>query len=225
MKRLLLLLPAPALLALALALAACQAPQQDTNSGANSGAETTGSASSLVEQFKAAPADTQEFVNRSHAVIIGSISSVSEPADEPPYNAEDFAHLPESERPTIEATYYGIEIEEVLLDDGNIRDNARLRFTPPYPAHPQPNDRYIFALGRNPDNLSYGISATWNMLALDGDPITDLNGNTPDYGAATEPDLLEAIREAVKAYEFKPMIEWPERAAPAENAEEPSEEQ
>lgn len=171
----------------------------------------------MIEHFKKEPADIQELVNRSHAVVVGSISSVGELISEPPYNAEDFEHLPEDQRPTQEMRYYGISIEEVLLDDGYVEDNAKLRLAPVWPTEPKLNERYVFVLGRNPDNRSYGISATWNMLTLGGDTIRDLNGKDPGYeGAATEADLLSALRTASESYEFKPMIEWPERSAPEE---------
>ena len=115
--------------------------------------------------------------------------------------------------PSVEVRYYDISIEEVLLDDGYVKH----RLAPAWPTEPQLNERYVFALGRNPDNLSYGISATWDMLILDEDTISDLNGKDPGYeGAVTEADLLSALRTASESYEFKPMIEWPERFAPEE---------
>lgn len=148
-------------------------------------------------------------------MVVGSISSVGDLMIELPYNAEDFADWPEGQRPTSEVRYYDFSIEEVLLDDGNVRDNARLRLRSIWPAKPQLNGRYVFALSRNPDNLSYGISATWNMLILGEDTIRDLKGDDPGYeGAATEADLLSALRTASDSYVFKPMLEWPNRSVP-----------
>ena len=216
MKKLL-FISAVALLLL-FSLAACQESRQEKDLDYQG--SSIRSAPSLIEHFKEGPADIQELVNRSRAVVVGSITSVGELISEPPYNAEDFADWPEDERPTVEVTYYDISIEEVLLDDAYVEDNARLRLAPGWPTQPILNQRYVFALDRNPDNLSYGISATWDMLVLGGDVITDLNGKDPGYeGATTEKDLLSALRTASESYEFKPMIDWPDRFAPEETEE------
>ena len=213
MKKLL-LIQAVALLLL-FSLVACQEKQPEKDPHYR-GSNIT-SAPSLVEHFKKEPADIQELVDRSHVVVVGSISLVGDLISESPYNAEDFEDLPEDQRPTREMRYYGITIEEVLLDDGYVEDNAKLRLAPVWPTQPKLNERYVFVLGRNPDNRSYGISATWDMLVLGKDTITDLDGKDPGYeGAATEAGLLSALRTASESYEFKPMIEWPERFAPEE---------
>ena len=216
-----LLIPAVALLLL-FSLAACRGEQ--TEKDPDYQGSSPGSAPSMVEHFKSEPADIQELVNRSRAVVVGSISSVGELISEPPYNAEDFEDWPEDERPTAEVTYYDISIEEVLLDDGYVEDNAKLRLAPVWPAQPVLNERYVFVLDRNPDNRSYGISATWDMLSLSGDPITDLNGKDPGYeGATTETELLSKLRTASESYVFKPMIEWPDRFSEETETEEKEE--
>ncbi len=205
----LILIPAVALLLL-FSLAACQEkqPEKDPNYQGSS----IMSAPSLIEHFKKEPADIQELVNRSHAVVVGSISSVGELISEPPYNAEDFEDWPEDQRPTVEVKYYDISIEEVLLDDGYVEDNAKLRLAPIWPTEPKLNERCLFVLGRNPDNRSYGISATWNMLTLGGDGIRDLAGTAPGYVRVTdELSLVESIRNAVPNYDFLPVGEWPDR--------------
>ena len=204
-----LLIPAVALLLL-FSLAACQEkqPEKDPDYQGNS----IRSAPSMVEHFKKEPADIQELVNRSRAVVVGSISSVGELISEPPYNAEDFEDWPEDQRPTVEVKYYDISIEEVLLDDGYVEDNAKLRLAPIWPTEPKLNERYVFALDRNPDNQSYGISATWDMLTLGGDAIRDLAGTEPGYvGVVDETSLLEGVKAAALNYEFMPHSEWPER--------------
>ena len=201
-----------AVLLMLFSLAACQGQRIDKDPDYQGSSVTF--APSMIEHYKKEPADIQELVNRSRTVVVGSISSVGELINEPPYNAEDFEDLPEDERPTVEVTYYDISIEEVLLDDGYVRDNARLRLAAIWPTDPQLNKRYVFALDRNPDNLSYGISATWDMLILDGEAITDLDGVDPGYErATTETDLLAALRTASESHVFKPMIEWPDKFA------------
>ena len=213
------LLIAMAALLLLFSLAACRGEQTERDPDYQGSSVTF--APSMIEHRKKEPADIQELVNRSRAVVVGSISSVGELVSEPPYNAEDFEDWPEDEKPTVEVTYYDISIEEVLLDDGYVNDNAKLRLAPVWHTQPILNGRYVFALDRNPDNLSYGISATWDMLFLDGDAITDLSGKDPGYeGAATESDLLSELRTASESYVFKPMIEWPDRYSEETGTEE-----
>ena len=77
---------------------------------------------------------------------------------------------------------------------------------------PELSARYLFTLGRNPDSKSYGISADWMILPLDGGRIRNLDGNVPFYGRnADEDSLVEAIREAVLDHEYLPPGQWPSR--------------
>lgn len=160
--------------------------------------------------------DVQDLVNRSHAVVIGTISAVSEPRIEIPYDiteeefAERFADLEEELRPTIEVVYFDIAIEEVLLDDGNVRAHPRLSMEP-YPPLPRVGGRYLFALGRNPDSLSYGISGfSWMVLTMDDDGVRNLDGSAPGYvGVTDEASLVAAVRGAVDNYDFLPPGQWP----------------
>ena len=160
--------------------------------------------------------DVQDLVNRSHAVVIGAISAVSEPRIEIPYDiteeefAERFADLEEELRPTIEVVYFDIAIEEVLLDDGNVRAHPRLGMEP-YPPLPRVGGRYLFALGRNPDSLSYGISGfSWMVLTMDDDGVRNLDGTVPGYvGVTDEASLVAAVRGAVANYDFLPPGQWP----------------
>ena len=83
-----LVIPAVALLLL-FSLAACQETRQGKDLDYQG--SSIRSAPSLIEHLKEGPADIQELVNRSHAVVVGSISSVGDLTSEPPYDAEDFA--------------------------------------------------------------------------------------------------------------------------------------
>ena len=197
--------------------------------GAHKDSEVTGSvAASLIQNYTLPPQSVQDFVNRSRAIVIGTVTAISKPVVERPYdfNPADFAGVPESEWPSIEVAYWTIEIEQVLLYDGNIEDNPILRMepNPPYRTDkplPQLNGRYLFTLGRNPDSLSYGISADWMILSLDGGGIHDLAGTAPGYvGVTGELSLVEGIRNAVPSYDFLPVGEWPllSEAGPAGNA-------
>lgn len=116
--------------------------------------------------------------------------------------------------------YYDIAIEEVLLDDGNVRSHPRLRLEPnpphnPSPTLPQIGERFLFALGRNPDSLSYGVATDWTdwqVLTLDGGGIRNYDGTSPGYvGVTDEASLVESIRAAVPNYDFLPVSQWPSR--------------
>ena len=176
---------------------------------------TLGAPGSRIEDFTLPPADIQELVNRNHAVVVGTISTVSEPMRELPYftTEEDFADRQIERWPYIEVVYYDIAIEEVLLDDGNIRDNARLRLMNSFwPVMPQQGERYLFALEVNPDSKSYGISASWDVLNID-DGIHNLDGTPSGYvGVTDETSLLDGVRVAALNY-FMPYSEWPVRFA------------
>ena len=174
---------------------------------------------SLIQDHKAPPQNVQEFVNRSEAIVLGTVTAISEPVVERPYNFDPtiFAMIPESDWPSIEVAYWTITIEQVLLNDGNIEANSRLRMEPdpshrPDKPHPELNGRYLFTLGRNPDSLSYGITADWMILNLSEAAIKDIDGNTPGFiDGAQEAELLKKIRVAAEKHEYLPPSEWPSR--------------
>ena len=171
---------------------------------------------SLVEDRTLPPQSVQDLVNRSHAVVIGSISAISEVRGELPYGttAEDFqGEMYQGFQPHMEVAYYEIAIEEVLLDDGNIRSNPRLRLEPD-PVLPQMGQRYLFTLGRNPDSKSYGIAANWMILTLGDGGFRNLDGSRAGYlSVANEASLIQAIKEAVPNHDFLPVNRWPDRFA------------
>ena len=192
-------------------MAACQAPApRDTDSHGTS----LDMAGNRIEHSVQSPANLQELINRNHAVVVGTISAISEPVNELPYftTEEDFADESKEEWPYIEVVYYDLAIEEVLLDDGNVRDNARLRLMNSFwPVVPQLGERYLFALGTNPDSNSYGISASWNVLSMD-DGIRNLDGKPAGFvGITNETELLKGIRAAVPDHDYMPRNEWPSR--------------
>ena len=169
---------------------------------------------SLVQDYTLPPQDVQDLVNRSEAIVIGRVTSVSEPVKELPYFTmeEDYADLPEWAVPWEEVVYFDIAIEEVLLDDGNISDNPRLQMGSGS-ASPVQGGRYLFTLHRNPDLLSYGVSAAWMALSLDGHEIQDLAGTVPGYiGVTGELSLVDSVRDAAANHDFLPVSEWPLRS-------------
>ncbi len=172
----------------------------------------------LISQLKLPPQDVQDLVNRSQAIVIGTISAISGPVNELPYftTEEDFP-AEDLQYMYLEVAYYDIAIEEALLDDGNVRAHPRLRLEPnsghnPHPALPEIGRRYLFTMGRNPDSLSYGVAADWMTLALGGDSIRNIDGTLPGYaGVDGEASLVRAVREAVLYYDFLPVNQWPSR--------------
>ena len=174
---------------------------------------------SLIQDYKSQPQNVQDFVNRSKAIVIGAVTAISEPVVERPYNFDPavFAGIPESDWPSIEVAYWTISIEEVLLNDGNIEANPKLRMEPDPPhrtdkPHPELNGRYLFTLGRNPDSLSYGITADWMILDLSETAIKDIDGKAPAFiDGAQEAALVEKIKAAAENHKYLPPSEWPSR--------------
>ena len=170
-----------------------------------------------ISMVKRAPRDVQELVNRNHAVVIGTISAISDLEPELPYGKteEDFQDPKyQGYVPRTEVTYYDIAIEEALLDDGNVRAHSRLRLSGAHnPGRPQVGERFLFCLGRNPDSLSYGVVADWDVLTLEGG-VRNFDGTLPGYAGVTDEDsLVAAVRAAVAGYEFIPFNQWPDRFA------------
>ena len=172
---------------------------------------------SSIQDYRLPPQSVQDLVNRSQAIVIGVISAISEVKREIPYDiteqefAKKFADVPEELRPYVEVAYYDIAIEEVLLDDGNVRAHPRLRLEPHSPL-PRIGQRYLFTMGRNPDSLSYGVAADWMTLTLGDSDIRNLDGSSPGYaGVTNEASLTAAIREAVPHYDFLRVNQWPSR--------------
>ena len=209
------------LLALSI-LAGCQA------SGDNGQGETNPSAAPwdadrtldieegyLISMIKRPPQSVQELINRNHAVVIGTIAAVSDLKLELPYGKteEDFQDPKyQGYMPRSEVTYYDIAIEEALLDDGNVRAHPRLRLSGAHNSgRPQVGERFLFGLGRNPDSLSYGVVADWDVLTLEGG-VRNFDGTRPGYAGVTDEDsLVAAVRAAVAGYEFVPFNQWPDR--------------
>ena len=187
---------------------ACQSAESDDDSHL---AATENPPQSLVQDYTLPPQGVQDLVNRSEAIVIGRVTAISEPLKELPYftTEEDYADLPEWAVPWEEVVYFDIAIEDVLLDDGNISDNPRLQMGSGS-ASPVLDGRYLFTLHRNPDLLSYGVSASWMALSLDGDEIQDLAGTAPGYvGVTDELSLVDGVRDAATKHEFLPIGEWP----------------
>lgn len=165
----------------------------------------------------AAPRDIQDLVNRYDAVVVGTISAISDTVRElaDGKTEDDYKFLVEQglPLPTISRTFYDIQLEDVLLDDGNVRANSRLRLSHGHSAiRPQTGERFLFALISSQSGKSYGVIADWALIHLDGGPIRNFDGVLPDYaGVTNEASLKAAVRSAVPARVKLPFEEWPER--------------
>jgi len=166
-----------------------------------------------ISNLKEPPADVQDFVDRSHAVVIGTIAAVSSPVDELPYNktADDYP-AEDVENMRLRVTYYDITIEEVLLDDGFVSDNARLRLDGDHSLiRPQVGEKFVLSLARNPGNKSYGVMADWMVLTTAGG-VKNYDGTSPGYkDIVDEESLLRAIRTAAQSYSYKEFMQWPSK--------------
>ena len=72
---------------------------------------------------------------------------------------------------------------------------------------PKSGERYLFALNRNPDNKSYGISGPWSLLRLDTQTVTlsDPARTTIGFTNQTGPDdFLQEVKIAISKYEKVP---------------------
>ena len=183
------------------ALAGCQASGTPGPDGLNPTMDRGDSIVRIVvtngHLYYQPPESIQDLVNRSHAIVIGTISAVY-------------------------GTVRHIDLEEVLLDDGYIQSHPYLLMRDePDSSYPQIGERYLFALGRNsvymypyqdgmPGTLTYSAAFDWMILTLQPDGIRNYDGSLPGYkGVTDEASLVTAIREAAANYNYLPPHQWP----------------
>ena len=164
------------------------------------------------------PANLQEFVNRADAIVVGKVASVEGSFEELGYGFDlDYFKwrlensIPVPPFPGILFTYYSIELERILLDDGNILGNSLLRVNTATPDSfgLEPGDRLLFALSRNPDLRSYSAFIPWDLIFLDGFEPRDFAGKSLPYqGATDEPGLVAAIETAIPGRVSIPVNVW-----------------
>lgn len=165
--------------------------------------------------FKA-PSDIQELVNRSDAVVITTISSISDTKSKVFGDPSDAAAMVAQGRPEprIEETQYELSVEEVLLDDdsiGALGYNPNLALLGTHGPHsPQKGERIMFALLARPVPGLYSLVANWSLIPLDGGPIRNFDGKDPGYAGVTdEASLKAAVIEAASNHAKSPPSEWP----------------
>ena len=152
------------------------------------------------------PQSAGELVARADIIVLGTIDLVLQEQWLGSYG-EDGMPLAVSEENGIPVTDYVVKVEDVLKGDGTVRNDGRfvLRMTghlsdesaiitPNVFALPNPGDRLLFALGRNPDD-TYG-SGPEGLLKVDGDKVVYID----DAPFATDPSpeqLMQDIRGAI----------------------------
>ena len=171
------------------------------------------------------PEGIQDFVNRLDAIVIATVSAISEPVAEGPYRIAGTPPPPTQPgfpTPSITVTYYTLDLEQVLLDDGNISSHPRLRQSGiHYDGSPQLGKRYLFGVRVNPDEKSYGAPREWNIIPWDGGAIHNIDGTSPGYaGVSDETSLKESIERAIPGRVRLQPDQWPkvqvDENAPAE---------
>ena len=168
-----------------------------------------------VSAIYVAPQSVQDLVNRSQVVFTGTISEVGDAVAEKAYDwkPEDDAEASQAGRPPsrVWVTYYKIQLEQVFLDDGNLRAYPLMRlFGYDNEVRPKAGERYLFVLGANPDGKSYGITDNWSLIPLDGGDIRNYDGKSPGYvGVTGEALLLSTVQEAVNKRVYLPNSQWP----------------
>ncbi len=160
------------------------------------------------------PSDIQEFVDRADVIVIGRVAGMEGPVEELGYGFDLNLLKWEMENSIpifgIEVNYYAIELEEILLDDGNISGNALLSTDAIFdPIDLQTGDRLLFALWPNPDFKSYGASFPWALIFLNGGTPLDYDGRNLRYeGVTDEASLVDAIKSALPHRASIPTSLW-----------------
>ena len=162
------------------------------------------------------PVTVQELINRSDAVVIATVSSVSETKSIVVGSPSDAAALvaqgyPEPRR---QETHYELSIEEVLLDDGSLaamKDNPKLVLSGTHKLQsPQTGDRMMFSLLARQDPGLYSLADNWSLIPLDGGAIRNFDDTDPAYpGVIDEASLKSAVAGAAANHEKSPPSEWP----------------
>ena len=212
---------------IALMLAACQSNAsevpaetavevENTDSHVTGRTLSSGLGAPLSDYFEA-PASIQDLINRYDVAFVGTVATIGSSVEEKPddWNSEVDDHLATKGIPPLRVriTYYDITLEEVLLDDGLVNGNPRLRLSGDHnPMRPQAGERYFFALQTVSGAKGYGVNANWNLIHLDGGSIRNFDGVEPGYpGVTDEASLKSEAKSAVTNRSHLPMDDWPAR--------------
>lgn len=143
-------------------------------------------------------------MNAIDAVAIGFVTRLDKEVVEGPYDKKD------SDPPVrgFRYSYYEIKIDELLLDDGIITDNPYIKLK----GHtddgidfrritlPEPGNRFVFFLDRNPDDLSYSLLGPWAMIKTDTGTVKQFGGTHPEPRFApglSSDDFVAVVRSSI----------------------------
>jgi hypothetical protein len=148
----------------------------------------------------------QEFINHADAIVIATIGAKISDGLEGPYS-DNGSQLSEYQVPFIR---YELIIEDVLVDDNNVRSNNVLRIARISEQNrPRVGEQLFLILGVNPDGKSYGVSGDFAVLHVDGPVVVDYAGNVPSYARDVSPEAFRAlVVEAIENRVKKPYSRW-----------------
>lgn len=147
------------------------------------------------------PSDLDELVNRVDAVVIGKVSMPERSAYEGGFDSstEQFTEC-DSRECGLPVTYYAVQINEVLLDDGFVLDNPLLRISgfveDSAEVHPKADQEYVMFLWRNPENSSYGYPGAWNVVSLEDGKARDLFGDPIEFHDNDAEEFMADVRQS-----------------------------
>jgi len=161
-----------------------------------------------------APRSMIEFVDKADVIVIGTVGTSFREVMEGPYNAnelvQDHRDVPP---PHLPFTYYEVQIQEIILNDGTIGTKEPLSLrVDGHPSTlleaeqgewemPRSGERYLFVLRKNPDGQSYGTGG-WGMLHIDGKEILFCNRtqSTITFTDNRSPhDFIDELKEVVES--------------------------
>ena len=151
------------------------------------------------------PNSVEKLVERADVIAVGFISLVLAEKWIGPYG-EDGKPTLAGEEGGLPYTDYDVRIESVLKGDGTVTDggtvvlrmfghlsNAGAIITPNVFSLPNPGDRLLFALGRNPDD-TYGTGPE-GLLKVDGEQVTYADG-VPFETEVSPDQFVQQIKDA-----------------------------
>ena len=177
--------------------------------GASTGVTDPVGDSSTVASWVPTPESIQRLVNVVDAVAISVVLRLDREVVEGPYDASFPSQTGNAEAPRrFPYSYYEFEIRDLLLGDGYISDNRLIKLK----GHagdgalsrrislPEPGDRFVFFLSRNPDNRSYSFLGPWAMISTDTGAPTQFGGThaVPAFAQSLNSDeFLEVVRSSI----------------------------
>ena len=157
-----------------------------------------------------APSNMQQLVGEADIIVAGVVGSSVNETDIGPYDAG-----PATEAPLFPVTDYQVSVTSVLKGDGTIApgDTVTLRqFGHLSEADTNPKvhqefpmskigDSRLFALGKNPDNATYGLLfGPYSRFTIDGDVVeySDMGGLEVKFARNVAPtDFIASIKEEI----------------------------